>query len=275
MGGAFVRSVEMGKEAGWPRRACVSRKASCCKEELHTMKNQSLIVLVTVAATLVGLSRVEAGSVAAAVPGNTVVVDAADDLQLRNCDPSQKDTACSLPEGAPSALPGYFDINSAKITQIGGGQVDLSMTLQEPVPTSPPQGFVAYIWQFEGGCVDPQRGNKAGVQVVWHSPGGIPTWDAHWFEIVACSPRQIAQGDPVEFRFTEDGVKVRVALADLLTAMDPDEPLIWYAAVRRVPFVYDSYTRTAPVDFAPNVYLLTAGDIEDPATWVPQVSKSR
>ena len=255
------------------------------------MKKQCLVVLVTVAAMLVGLPSLvlaQAGSVVAAVPGNTVVVDEAGDLQLRNCNSSLPNLACSLPPPAPLALPGYFDINTAKITQIGGGRVDLSITLQEPIPAAPPQGFIAYIWQFEGGCVEnppPGTLNKAGIQVVWHGPSGSSSgfWEANWFEIVSCSPRESEKADPVEFHFTEDGVKVRVELSDLLTAIDPGEPLIWYAAVRRVPFIYQptgypQFTNTVPVDVAPNVVALVPSGVvhpEGPATWVPQMSKSQ
>ncbi len=244
------------------------------------MKRQLLIVSVAVAAMLVGLPGLvlaQAGPMVAAVPGNTVVVDEANDLQLRPCDALQAGLACSLPPGAPLTLPGYFDINSAKITQIGGGLVNLSMTLQASVPAEPPQGFIAYVWQFEGGCVAPAPGNKAGVQVVWHGGASPPYWEANWFEIVTCAPRTIVKADPVEFQFTEDGVKVRVALSDLLTAIDPGDPLVWFAAVRRVPFIFAPYTNTVPVDFAPNVVALTPGGVEhpeDPATWVPRLSTS-
>jgi hypothetical protein len=245
------------------------------------MKKQSLIVLVSAAAMLVGLPSLvlaQAGSVVAAVPGNTVVVDEAGDLQLRNCNPSKPGLACSIPPTAPLSLPGYFDINTTKITQIGNGRVDLSITLQEPIPEAPPQGFIAYIWQFEGGCVDPQPGNKAGVQVVWHGASSPGYWEANWFEIINCSPRAIEKADPIEFQFTDDGVKVRGELSDLLTAIDPGDPLVWYAAVRRVPFIYqpDSvlFTTTIPVDFAPNVVALTPEGVEhpeDPAIWLPRV----
>jgi len=71
-------------------------------------------------------------------------------------------------------------------------------------------------------------------------------------EILSCIPRAIQPGDPVPFQFTEDGVKVRVALDDLKTAIDPGEPLIWHAGVRRIPFIFGDFA-TVAVDYAPDV----------------------
>ena len=75
--------------------------------------------------------------------------------------------------------------------------------------------------------------------------------------------------------FTADGVKVRVALADLLTATDPGEPLPWYAAVRRMAFNHPTFTNTVPVDFAPNIMSINPSPPptfiypENEATWQP------
>ena len=76
-----------------------------------------------------------------------------------------------------------------------------------------------------------------------------------------------------------DGVKVRVALADLLTATDENGTLVWHAAVRRVPFIYPpGCTETLPpncwnttaADYAPDVVKFDGTTAEPPATWVPR-----
>jgi len=139
------------------------------------MKKQCLIVLATVAAMVIGLgslASVQGSEIISSVPGNTVVEDPQGDLLLRGCDPEHRGIPCSLFPGEGLDLPGYFDIKEAKITQISKGQVDLHITLYEPVPAEPPYGFVSYIWQFEGGCVgqNPQLGDKAAISIVWH-PG--------------------------------------------------------------------------------------------------------
>jgi hypothetical protein len=246
------------------------------------MKKQCLIVLAIVATMLIGLGSLALAQsgVVAQVPGNTVVQDPAGDFLLRNCDPSHPNIPCSMPPNSPLALPGYFDIKTAKITEIGRGRVDLAISLYEPIPAEPPYGFVSYIWQFAGGCVgpNPQPGDKDAINVVWS--GG--TWSAYWVVITNCSPRTLENGDPVPFEFTEDGVKVRVALDDLLTATSEEGTLEWFAAVRRVPFIYTispppvRITHTVPVDFAPDVQAFNPTpppvliEPEDPATWVPR-----
>lgn len=231
-------------------------------------------------------SQLPVGSViSVSKPGITVVQDPQDDLLLRNCDPAHPGIPCSLPPGAPLDLLEYFDIKTARIGQVGQGFVDLSIALYLPVPAVPPDPFVAYIWQFEGGCVvfDPNNPNKAGIQVVWTKwPDGITEWRANWFVITECTPdRKIGLGDSVPFQFTGDGIKVRVPLSVLLTAKDPGEPLFWFAAVRRVPFIYTlpdgtTFSNTVPVDLAPDVTAFNPtpppGVIhpEDPATWEPR-----
>lgn len=218
--------------------------------------------------------------ISVAKPGITVVQDPKDDLLLRNCDPTHPGIPCSLPPGAPLDLPGYFDIKTARIGQVGKGFVDLSIALYVPVPAVPPDPFVAYIWQFEGGCVTGQPGGKAAINVVWNYQGS-QQWTAFWVNITSCDPRKIDIGDPVPFIFTPDGVKVRVALDDLLTATNEEGTLEWYAAVRRVPFIYTlpdgpTFSNTVPVDLAPDVTAFNPtpppGVIhpEDPATWEPR-----
>jgi len=80
--------------------------------------------------------------------------------------------------------------------------------------------------------------------------------------IEQCIPERVINVDyanPLPLTFTADGVKVRVPLADLLTAADGTGTLTWHAAVRRVPVIYYTdenktvqYISTA-VDYAPDV----------------------
>lgn len=246
------------------------------------MKKECLILLVTAATMVIGLGNLALAQsrVVAQVHGNTVVQDPPGDLQLRNCDPDHPGIPCSLPPGAPLGLPGYFDIKKAKITQIGRGLVDLSIAVYEPIPAEPPYGFVSYIWQFEGGCVgpNPQPGDKAAISIVWRS--GTKTWTANWYVITNCNPRAIAEAGSIpDWNFTSDGVKVRVALSDLLTATNDVGTLIWHAAVRRVPFIYTlsdgtEIGNTVAADYAPDVVEFNPTpppyvfNPEDPATWV-------
>jgi hypothetical protein len=216
-------------------------------------------------------------------PGITVVQDPDNDLLLRRCDPTYPGIPCSLPPSAPLNLPGYFDIKTARITQIGTGLVDLSINLYEPIPAEPPYGFVSYIWQFAGGCVTGEPGDKDAINVVWNEG----TWSAFWVKIKKCSPREIEidPDTPVTFQFTDNGVKVRVPLADLLTAIDATGTLRWHAAVRRIPFLYHpegypEFPNTAAADYAPDVTeFLDCGlpptppcawKPDDPARWEPR-----
>jgi len=90
-------------------------------------------------------------------PSITVVPDVAGDLLLRNCvdvDPPtipNRNSPCSLPPGTQLPLPGYFDIKRATIEQVSGEEVELSISLYEPVPAAPTYPFVSYNWQFQGG----------------------------------------------------------------------------------------------------------------------------
>ena len=113
-----------------------------------------------------GLVSVEGSEIVASVHGNTVVQDPESDLLPRNCNPLNLGILCSVPPGESLDLPGYFDMRTARITQIGRGWVDLSIGVYEPIPAGPPYSFVSYIWQFEGGCVDPVPGNKDVITVV-------------------------------------------------------------------------------------------------------------
>jgi hypothetical protein len=249
------------------------------------MKKRCLIVLAAMATTLIGLgslTSVQSSEIVASVPGNTVVQDSKGDLLLRNCDPALPNIPCSLPHGAPLALPRYFDIKTAKITQIGKGRVDLFISVYAPIPEAPPYPFVNYFWQFNGGCVTGEPGDKSAISIAWH--GDANTWSANWIVIKNCDPRQTELGASItDWNFTEDGIKVRVALADLLTAMDETETLVWHAGVRRVPFIYVISTPSGPVqitdtvavDYAPDVVEFVPPpdyikDAEDPAIWEPR-----
>jgi hypothetical protein len=221
------------------------------------MKKVSLILLATVATLLIGLvslPSVQGSETVVAAHGKTILFELDYDLQLRNCDPAYPNIPCSLPPGAPLYLPDYFDITKAAITEIGRGIVDLSIDLAEPVPAAPPYPYINYYWQFEGGCVNPAPGNKTNIAISWTDWGsGTWEWRAYWYEVTSCDPRTVIQGDQVPFKFTDTGVKVRVALDDLLTAAAPGQPLIWHVGVRRIPFIYPPYINTVAVDFLPDV----------------------
>jgi hypothetical protein len=203
-----------------------------------------------------------------------VVPDASGDLLLRICDSANPSFYCSLPPGEQLPLPGYFDIETARISQISGTEVELSISLYAPIPTTPPSAylFVAYFWQFEGGCVQPAPGKKSGITVIWREwEGGTKEWRANWIEITDCNPFTTVTGNPVPFEFTEEGVKVRVALDDLLTAAEPGNPLLWFAGVRRLPINVPPFINTVGVDYAPDVIAFYSTFIypEDEATWEP------
>jgi hypothetical protein len=206
-------------------------------------------------------------------PSITVVSDTSGDLLLRNCDSANPSMYCSLPPGASLSLPGYFDIKTATIEQVSGEEVELSISLNAPIPAEPPYSFVSYNWQFQGGCVNPSPKNKAAIAIYWNGT----TWEANWVVVSSCTPQTIEMGSQIPFEFTEtkDGVKVRVALADLLTAIDPGEPLYWHASVRRIPTSYTTFPNLVPVDFAPNVMAFnplpspTFIYPESEATWEP------
>ncbi len=226
-------------------------------------------VIAAAAVMLTAPLSATASEVVASVPGNTVVQDPAGDLLLMHCNISLPDHPCSLPPNGPLALPDWADIKTAKITEIGGGRADLSIALYAPIPALPPVPFLSYFWTFQDGCLEPSPTDKEGIRIRWDGD----MWGANWFVITSCDPRTIVQGDPVEFRFTEDGVMVRVSLADLLT--HGGTPLRWFAGVRRLPFVHPTFTRTVAADVAPDVieFNLSPPPVlinpEDPATWEP------
>ncbi len=241
------------------------------KHSLSSVMWGGIAVLMLLCAPLAAF----ASEVVASVPGNTVVQDPAGDLLLRDCDQTQANLPCSLPPGAPLALPGYFDVKTAMITQ-AGSKVDLHIELYAPIPAAPPETRVIYFWQFQDGCLPAgSPTDKDGIHVV--SDGDTQTWSANWFVITSCNPRTSVQGDPVPFTFTDAGVKVRVSLSDLLAnETSPGSPLSWYAGVRRLPFEHPVFTHTVPVDLAPDVTAFnpTPSPIiihpEDPATWDPR-----
>ncbi|MFC1981561.1 hypothetical protein ACFLVN_04900 [Chloroflexota bacterium] len=203
-------------------------------------------------------------------PGNTVVVDDIDDLILLKAHPIHEDWHCSLPPWVePEEVPPWMDIRNAKITQLGGGRVELSMVLHAPIPEAPPPpfGWLSFGWQFEGGCVtDPLEPQKDNVTVHWKEGVG---WWAQWGEIVTCVPREVQVGDSIEdFSITGAVVRVQVELDDLMLAVGSEEELLpWHAATRRLPFVWsltppESLWKTITVDIAPNRIVLV-----DPGDW--------
>lgn len=249
------------------------------------MKKQCLILPVIVVFALVGLgslASVRGSDIVVEIPGITILKDSEGDLQLRNCNVYHPDILCSLHPEAPLYLPGYFDIKSARITQIGRGLVDLVIKVYEAIPAVPPYPLVNYFWQFKGGCVNPQPENKAGITVHWNGT----VWTANWYVITSCYPeRTFDLGNPVPFKFIEDGVKVRVPLDELLTAADPGEPLVWHAGASRVPWKdyqppdYPIFPFTTGVDYVPDVIELIPcfpppgpcyWEPEDPTTWEPR-----
>jgi hypothetical protein len=246
------------------------------------MKKQCIIVLATVAAMIIGLgslTSVRGSDVVLSIPGFTIVQDAKDDLLLRRCDPVHPGISCSLPPSAAPLpdLPGYFDIKNAKIIQHGPKYVDLFIALYAPIPPEPPYGHVNYFWQFEGGCVEGSSVDKSGISITWNGSA----WTANWYVIITCQPtRTTAPGPSVPFEFTNDGVKVRVTLDDLKSAIDPGGTLVWHAGVRRVPFIYNpdgypNFPHTVAVDYAPDVVVLLPppdyiGYPELPTTWEPR-----
>jgi len=203
----------------------------------------------------------------------SVVEDAAGDLLLKNCDSANPSMYCSIPPGVLS-LPGYFDIKTARIAQISGEEVELSISLYEPIPLVPPYPFVNYYWQFQDGCVTPSPTDKNGLTIYWN--GTTQIWVANWYLVKSCNPITVELGASVPFEFTADGIKVRVALSDLLAnGLSPGSPLEWHAAARLIPTSHPTFKYTVPVDFAPNVMAFNPTPPptfiypEDEATWEP------
>jgi hypothetical protein len=237
------------------------------------MKKSCFLVLITIVTMFVGLNGLtlaQDGSAYVSVPGNTLVQDWEDDFLLEKCNISFPDRPCSLPPNSTLVLPAWLDIKKAKITQIGRGFVDLSISVYDFIHEMPLAPFLSYYWQFQDGCLEPSPTDKDAIVVHWD--GNTDTWSANWVVITSCDPRANEMGDPVDFQFTEDGVKVRVSLNDLITEIGPS--LRWFAGVRRLPFIHGVFSRTLPVDVAPDViefdYTTTPPSIikpEDSATW--------
>lgn len=228
------------------------------------------VIVFVVLTVLAGVAIAKNDPVKAVVPGNTVVQDLAADFMLINCDVSLPNRICSLPPSAPQFSPAWADIKSAKISASGEEWVDLSIALHEPIPLIPPVPFISYYWQFQEGCVEPSPTDKSSIVVWWD--GNTNTWSAHWFVITSCNPRRIIMGDSVPFQFTDDGIKVRVPLDDLITT--EGESLKWFTGVHRLPFVHGVFTHTWPTDVAPCVidldYTTTPPSVvypEESATW--------
>jgi len=203
----------------------------------------------------------------------TTVEDAAGDLLLKNCDSANPSMYCSIPPGV-LPLPGYFDIKTARIAQISGEEVELSISLYAPIPLVPPYPFVNYYWQFQDGCVTPSPTDKNGLTIYWN--GTTQIWVANWYLLKSCNPITVELGASVLFEFTADGIKVRVALSDLLAnGSSPGSPLEWHAAARLIPTSHPTFKYTVPVDFSPNVMAFnptpppTFVYPEDEATWEP------
>jgi hypothetical protein len=165
-----------------------------------------------------------------------------------------------------------MDIKTARITQVGRGEVDLVIVLQAPVPPVPPFGFVAYFVAFENGCIGTGSGptNKDVARVFWNGTA----WEANWVVITSCDPRTVSIGSPIPFRIVDDTVRMRVNLEELVT--QTDVPLLWFAGTRRLPFVHPTFTRTIEVDVAPDVIafnLTPPPDVIHPepaAPWLPR-----
>lgn len=239
------------------------------------MTKISMVVMIIIALItgVTGLLPALASEPVATVPGNTVVQDDDGDLLLVNLVAGKYGFPCTIPAlGYSEPVPKWLDIKTAHITQLNKNRVKLQMSLQEPVPPeiasgSEPIPFdiggVGYIWQFEGGCIGGVGGAKDSVTVWWNRGEG--KWEAYWWVVVSCGPRTIVKGDPVDFRFTDDGVQVEVDLDDLMLAAE-DGVVTWYAAVRRLPFIWGGYN-TIAVDWAPNVIAWNPDLL--PPSWLP------
>jgi hypothetical protein len=189
---------------------------------------------------------------------------------LQYCDELFSDAPCSLPPNEPLPLPGWMDIKKAKITQLGNGMVELSITLHEPIPETPSMPLFHYSWSFQDVCSEPSPTDKYAIIVWWNS--NIWQWSAGWVVITSCNPRTWHKGDPVDFKFTEDGVKVRVPLDELITNSGP--LLRWTASTRILHWTHPLFTNVQAVDVAPNVKEFdhstsppTIIYLEDSATW--------
>lgn len=211
-----------------------------------------------------------ASEITVSTPGKTVVHDPAGDLLLLNCDRAQPRRPCTLPPDAARTEPGWIDIDTAEIAQIDAKSVEFAITARAPIPATPAVPTLIYYWQFQDGCNTTSPTDKDGVNVFWDGH----EWTAHWFVISSCAPRQIAIGKPVPFRFEGNIVSIRVPLGELITR--GGAPLLWFAGTRLVPFHHPRFTRSLPVDVAPDVVSIDPADPraplhrEQPAPWIPR-----
>jgi len=220
--------------------------------------------------SLAGTQFAQASEVVVSAPGRTLVRDAGGDLMLRNCERAHADTPCSLPPAAPRTQPGWIDIDSAEIAQLDAATVELSVTVRAAIPTVPTVPTLIYYWQFQDGCNTTSPTDKDGLNVFWNGR----QWTAQWFVIESCSPRRIAIGKALPFRFTGNTVTIRAALSDLITR--GGTALLWFAGTRLVPFNHPIFKRSLPVDVAPDVVAIDAASPgtpvhrEEPAPWIPR-----
>ena len=239
---------------------------------MKSKSNCLLWVVALIALLLLELnpSLVRASTIVTEEPGNTVVADPSNDLQLKNCDTTHRNRACSLPPSASTAYFPQFDILVANITALpGNGLVEMAIQLNDAVPAAPDAQFLSYFWQFENGCVNGQPGptSKDGAKVNWDGSN----FTANWYVITNCNPRESELGPPIAFNFSSDRktVSVQVDICDLVSRAG--ESLTWYSGVRRIAFSNPTFPNTIPVDTAPDVSIFNPAF--DPVTnpSVPQV----
>jgi hypothetical protein len=195
---------------------------------------------------MVGISS--ASDIVSEHPGISLVQDDQNDLWLVNCDPNKPNKMCSIPPEAPLEFEPWADVKTAKMHQIGRGLVDLSVSTYGIIPSQPPHWF-AFYWQFEGGCypTDHQVTDKDSISVVWDGQ----SWSAHWNKVLSCNPRICVKGDPVDFWFEDETVRVRIGSNELFLEGAEGEAIYWFAATRRMSFIHPKYERTQPLDRTP------------------------
>lgn len=229
------------------------------------MKKRKLMVLAMVAVMVIGLGTQVWGK---GEPkdifnrGISMIHDLEGDTLLIDCDSTNPDSMCSLPAG--TELPGYADIENARITEVGRGQVDMSITPCEPIPAEPTEAYLAYYWQFQDVCSDFSDVDKNAMVVTWD--GNTKTWSGNW-AVISCTEPEIELGTPVGVSFEEGGVRVRALMEDLLTK--EGSPLKWFAGVRRLPFDQPTFTKTLPVDVVPEVLGVNFSE-EPPSLFYPE-----
>jgi len=229
-----------------------------------------LVAGLAVLATLPMVRRGSASEIVTSEPGLTIVKDAVGDMQLANCERAQQRKPCTIGVGMSRTQPGWVDIESAEIRQVDADTVELSMTLQAPIPKSPSVPVLIYYWQFQDGCNEPSPTNKDGANAFWNGH----SWSAQWFVVQSCKPRQVVVGNPIPVRFEDGTVSLRVRVADLVTRQGA--ALRWFAATRLLVFKHPVFARTLPVDTAPDVVTIDSAHPDKPrhpeqaATWIPR-----